>query len=319
MNYYIVELNNKISFHFAFVGMKITLPLSDGNVMALIFPTVVKEDVEEFSLYKLRSPYSFQFLNVDISSWGSINHFSNSSFPPFNEARIEAIAVESECSDSGLIKRIVDRFFYYLTIIKAGVIKYDKPKSKEKIVKSIAGAHDNLFIQLSSIINEEEPYITIDDLYFVLSNLDKDISIQYDLLNKAEEFLFTHDYRNALLNYATIVDVTLKQQIFNRITEDISFSKEAKDIVSEANGFRKFIQIMALLKIPIYRDKWIEELMKKRNKIIHEGVSTEGLDLKECRNSIFALLKFYKITFFINQSEAKEHKNLITWVNSGHK
>lgn len=298
-SYYFAEFKNKIGFSKAFSGAKIPFTTEDGIDVNLCFPVAKPQKSDEVR-YGLYSPFPFEYLNADLDDWGSINGYYNLEKPPFKEIRVKAIVVECNSENRYSVIPYLEKIISSVIAMHPDVVKDDEIDESDRFIKSFDKVGGQIEINLTSIIYEDTHYVSLSEFQFAISNLKNDLTIQYDLLSKAYRYSAIRDYRNALLSYATIIDCTLKQALYQAFNNS-KFEKEAKNAISKANGYKSFQELMALLKVPIYRNKAIDSLMSLRNKVIHEGVKVSFNDIKDCRPVILEMLDFYKVQFFVNQ------------------
>ena len=298
-SYYFAEFKNKIGFSKEFSGAKIPFTTEDGIDVNLCFPVAKPQKTNEVR-YGLYSPFPFEYLNADLDEWGSINGYYNLEEPPFREIRVKAIVVECTSGNRYAIMPYLEKIITSVEAMNPDIIKSDEIDSSYGIFKSFDKVGDCVEMNFSVNFHEGTHYVSLLEFQFAISNLKNELTIQYDLLSKAYRYSAVKDYRNALLNYATIVDCTLKQELFQALNNS-KFEKEAKNAIEKAHGYKSFQELMALLKVPIYRNKVIDSLMSLRNKVIHEGVKVYFNDIKDCRSIILDMLNFYGIQFFVNQ------------------
>lgn len=145
------------------------------------------------------------------------------------------------------------------------------------------------------------PRITLKDLTFIIRNIDKNISIQYELLNNAIKQNFLHQYRDCVLTCATIIEITLKRELIKYLKTQIISTNVIDDLVKEISGFSKIIE--KLKKYGLEYDSKICNIIKEstiscRNKIIHSGAAATKEQADAAVNHAREILKFYNVDYF---------------------
>lgn len=307
--YYILEFKRKISFSYEFSGAKIPFTLPEGINISFLFPIAVDTIRDNGSRPELISPISFDVLNVEPSSWGSINCMNHSDGMKFHEMRVHAIVIESDSEDRDYLVSNVERLFSSLVKLKPQVEKVEQVIDDHEIINSFDGAGNNIVINLRPLnFAPEEPYLTLDDFGLVLSNFQNEIRIEYDLYYWAQRYHDVSNYRSELLNYATIVDTAIQHILLEEkkkpfVENKLKVYKKKND--HKAKGYIYHKKALSVIGYPSYpKESCIDSMMVLRNKAIHSGKGITMEDVKGLSGLINDFMGFYVLNFYYNQKEA---------------
>lgn len=311
LSYYLAEFRSKLGFSRDFAGKNVHVSTADGLAYNIYFPIIQEED-DANGYSTLVSPFSPDFLNAGLDDWGSINSYRPGEHPPYREIRVGAVVVESESKERSRIRKSVERLWASLIALHPEAVKEDSKDDINACLCSFNQVGDNIVLDVSICAYPDDIHISVNDFLLAKANINNDLTIQYDLLSKAHRYGVLGDFRNALLNYATIIDVTLRQTITHVIKTDGTYDAEAEEAVNNAHGYRDFKRLLALTKTPIFKNAGIDNIMKKRNRVIHEGEHVTLDDINGMLDTIINLLMFYNIPFFIGQVKYDEEE-LSSW------
>lgn len=300
---YLAILKNKILFEEGFHGMEIPFNWNNGSKGCIYFP-IQREKTSE-----LQNPITDYKPGFEFGDWGNIfpsaKDKEGKEYPP--TMLVGGIVIEFDESNYFKVNSDFIRSFTNNLISKICIVNPLAASNRNTADASNYVAHivrlDDAFAMdevINQFTNSIYP-ITLKQWELICDNINNSPTIQYDLMHKAFNYNIDNDYRNELLCYATIVDITLKQILQKKI-ESEDFEKEAKDSIKKCSGYQDFLKNMALLKIPIYRSEKIDSLMSMRNKVIHEGVYKGNPITGEHLNGYyFEMLKFleeYHVNYF---------------------
>lgn len=307
--YFLLEFKRKISFSHEFSGTKIPFTLPDGKNISILFPIAIDTKRDNGSRSELISPISFDILNAKPESWGSINNMNHSDGMKFHEMRVKSIVIESDSEDRDYLLYNVERLFSSLVKLKPQVEKIEHFINDHEIIDTFDEVGNNIIINLgSSDFAPVEPYLSLDDIGLALGNFQNEIRIEYDLNYWAQKYHDVGNYRNELLNYATIVDTAIqfilreekKKPSVKKIIE--SYEKKNKH---KTKGYFYYKNALYAIDYPSFpHEMEIDNMMALRNKAIHSGIRISVDNVNGLADLINNFMRFYVLTFYYNQKEA---------------
>lgn len=250
--------------------------------------------------------------DYDSSYWGKLVCFRGLNNIP--DLRIGALTIDvlsEQYLDANKIKLLenylgnaVDRAVSVIMLKDESCVFVNKNVSEYANVSNVETAYrqENGIIFAGAIklyVDLKNDKIDHNLLYELCRNAGNELSIQYQMLSEIKEYLSKDDYRSCILHASTIVETTLLQQVDAYIG---SFSSNViSDFVHQKiSGYHSYDFFYKHNIIQKYNDKNINETMKIRNKVIHEGLKPTREQAKTAYNAIFGFLDFYKIPIFTN-------------------
>lgn len=274
----------------------------------------VKQPYLDYPSITFHHPIEWEKVGSDCDSsyWGDVACYKGPNYIPVLRIRALTIDVLSEQylnTDKIQLLEIylgkaVDRAISVLMIKDKSCILANNDSSKFANVSKVESAYlqENGSL-ISGMINL---YSDIGDnmidhnlLYELCRNAGNELSIQYQMLSEIKEYLSKNDYRSCILHASTIVETTLLQQVDTYI--DSFSSNVISDFVHQKiSGYHSYDFFYRHNIIQKYNDKNINETMKIRNKVIHEGLKPTREQAENAYNAIIGFLEFYKIPIFTN-------------------
>lgn len=92
------------------------------------------------------------------------------------------------------------------------------------------------------------------------------------MLGNARMNLSRHDFRAAVLNCATSVEVMLKKMVADYFTSTYTTGELQEYVMKQADGYSKLLELCKKLKISLSGMTYVQEsIMKVRHRVIHGG------------------------------------------------
>lgn len=307
--YFLLQFKRKISFSYEFSGAKIPFILPGGINISFLFPIAFDRVRNNGSRPELISPISFDILNAEPESWGSINNMNYSDGMKFHEMRVKSVVIESDCEDRESLLSAVERISSSLVKLKPQVEKMEHIVNDHEIISSFDEVGETAVINLSPMnFAPAEPYLSLDDFGLVLSNIENEIRIEYDLYYWAQKYHDVENYRSELLNYATIVDTAIQSILLEekkKPTVRDLFEDYARKNKNKTKGYCYYKKALSAIGYPSFpKEKCIDNMMSLRNKAIHSGKRIDRQVVQGLSDLIYDFMRFYVLIFYYNQKEA---------------
>lgn len=206
------------------------------------------------------------------------------------------------------IRHKIEKCLDIIYFIKPGALRTENLSITSLISDFVSASYDEIkqsfkptFECSLSIELYPTPRITLKDLILIIKNIDKDISIQYELLSNAIKHQIMHQYRDCVLTSATIIEITLKRELIKYLKTQITSTRVIDDLVKEITGFSKIIE--KLKKYGVRYDSKICNIIKDstilcRNKIIHSGENATREQAVTAVQHAHEILEFYHVDYF---------------------
>jgi len=216
--------------------------------------------------------------------WGYVSEF------PTGNSRINAIQLIFELSSyekfyeiGNKIKIELDKLIPYvlelIEIIKKTIYLKDDDspyvdyhlaiRNKENKLRTAT----NLPIHLYSTIYRDKDYIKKSELLFALKRayLKKEIKTEYKLQHSGRKSFLKGDYRRAILDSATAVEIAFTNLILKEL-ETIGKPQFTKKLLGKFRALGGRYELIKLLKIPVPKHNYNKDLIDPRNDTVHKGV-----------------------------------------------
>ena len=314
----IVKFKESINIDKVFLGKRIPFRLSEDIVGEILFPIFKKNHVTgDLQNQILLKDFGFELGN----NFGEVAFNNNEASHPFifklNSMAFflySSISVDhnhyQEIKDKILEK--IEHFWDVIKIISPHVVNKNLPAINSEYIlefqmigtnsdKSNIGAFylDPIVFEICPRENMFNP----EAFFFALKNSEKKISLQYILKKQVLYYSNNEDYRGAILNYATIIEITLKDEI-KKILKDKNEKGTIDYLIKNSDSLTKLSRVfneLHLGKIKLY--KAIEKIMNIRNKTIHGRYSPTKEEFNESTITINIFLKEYNVPLFENDNE----------------
>lgn len=163
-----------------------------------------------------------------------------------------------------------------------------------KIDHGIAGS-----ISINFTVPKEE--VTLKEFLYVYRNITKNISLQYELISDVYRCVKRNEYREVILNCATIIEKTFKEQIKAYLNKENTSDIIKEHILKTADGFGKILKVMNKFGIPSYFCAQIKKsTIDIRNKVIHGGYFPSKEEVDQAIKDAILIVNQYNVPIFID-------------------
>ena len=207
------------------------------------------------------------------------------------------------------LERLTSKFIKCISLIKPNAIIWSLAR-EEEYVEAIDEAYLRktvdknvwtplIFLDPYGLINREE--LTINEFWGIFRKLSKDISLQYELLADTIQCKIRYEYREAVLNCATIIEKTLKDQIRLYLNLQKTADNITEFILKSADGFDKILKAMKKFGLSVDNCNDIKDrTIFIRNRVIHGGYFPTKEEVERAIEDARLILKQYNVPLFID-------------------
>ena len=305
--YGVLDFDNEFYFSGDVLGSCIETKLKNIKIK-LHFPLLnpnIKEQLKNsgFHSKNITAPsVYFPTLNPDID-WGQLFSYPNITVQ-INHVILEILDVSENFEQTIFtnIDNFLDLVFKYCKIISRKIYTNDNKTIKASGSLHLYSINENnvskikntylkncIEINMSHIDNN----VTLENLSLAIkyASLDKDLPLEYQLILKSYYDLENSDYRGAVINANTALEVTLSKKILLSL-ESISFPNSENLLKSFQMVSRKF-ELLKLLNIDIPTSDYSNKIINPRNNAVHKG---DFLN-KEIASTVISEVEKYLDTF----------------------
>lgn len=141
------------------------------------------------------------------------------------------------------------------------------------MINTVTNKDEGIAASINFLITDPSEEVSIEEFFKIYRNINRLISLQHSLLADTERCLARGEYREVVLNCATIIEKTLKEEIISYLDKEQTGENIKKQILKHANGYNKTRKLLEDFKITIDIDYNIISTgtIDIRNKVIHGG------------------------------------------------
>ena len=207
------------------------------------------------------------------------------------------------------IERVISKFIKCVSIIHPSSIKWSYAKEEGYIEPidsySLVDTGTNEDYGITAHINIEfrgtAHELTIEEFVQIYRNINKDISLQHTLLADVKRCLARCEYREVVLNCATIIEITLKEQIEAYLDKQGTADDIKKYVLKSADGFSKILEIMKKFGISTDNCGTIKQgTADIRNRVIHGRHFPTKEEADQAIKDAKLIMKQYNVPLFID-------------------
>lgn len=299
---------HSVSLEGSFIGKRIPILLLGKYNGYVLFPISGEEEFE----YHLFEPHIEGVESND--NCGECSHSDTKLYPHFSSVCF--LLDIDEINDNKItleviaeIERLTSKFVKLASLINPDSIKWSLARAEE-YVEAIIVAHRHTKLDKKEwtplvhlcpygIINSKE--LTITEFWEIFRNLYKEIPLQYELLADTYQCKVRYEYREAILNCATIIEKTLKEQIGAYLDKENTTSIIKEHILKSADGFNKILEVMKKFGIPSDNCGAIKKgTIDIRNRVIHGGLFPTKEEVEQAIEDAKLIIKQYNVPLFID-------------------
>ena len=309
------DLKHSIFVEEAFLGKKVPIKLLNKYEGAILFPILRPGD----NTFDLITPRFDQMIcqeqcgdvSKDILPSGKqVLH------PKFDRVCIIANIIDIETSDKNQttnfiineIEKYISKYIKCICLIHPLAIGWSYVR-EEGYVEPIKSYHAKWlnkgnwggFISLSILPRMDDNALSTQEFFQIHRNITRNISLQYELLSDVYRCVERKEYREVILNCATIIEKTLKEQIGAYLDKENTTSVIKEHILKSADGFKKILEVMKKFGIPSDNCGTIKKgTIDIRNRVIHGGHFPIREEVEQAIEDAKLIIKQYNIPLFID-------------------
>ena len=148
----------------------------------------------------------------------------------------------------------------------------------------------------------EKDEMSTKEFFDIYRDIQKNISLQYELLADVERCLVREEFREVVLNCATIIEKTLKNQISEYLDRIHTTAEDKTSILKRLDGLNKILKAMREYVLPI--DACIPKIQTGtihiRSRVIHGGYFPTKEEVEQAIKDARLILKQYNVPLFID-------------------
>lgn len=260
-------LGRSFSFNYACATITVTLP------------SVIRKN----GFLELGIPGLMDNYGVDAGDWGKINSYWHIDKPEPVDAWISTALVK--CSEKDQHKKVsiqipemAKKVVYALQILNPDAIRIPNDEVPNVIcdVKTSVEIKEDgkpqAMLKIASVFDDRKGRLSFGEIKTAIQNADKVISAPYEMLGNAQMNISRHDWRAAVLNCATAIEVMIKKKIMAYFDESSVPLELQEHVLKQADGLPKLKDLCKSLSISLTGLPNVQdEIMKIRHRVIHSG------------------------------------------------
>ena len=149
--------------------------------------------------------------------------------------------------------------------------------------------------KFATLIDDRKGRLSASDILKAIKNVNKAVSVPYDMLGNAQMNMSRHDTRAAVLNCATAIEVMLKKRIIAYFDSNAVPTCLKDHVLKKADGYRKLKDLCKSLSISLAGMPNVQvDVMEIRHRVIHGGripTFEEANTALECTRKTLAVMK----------------------------
>lgn len=301
--YILIPFNCEVLIDSKLLGKTITLYRGLDKYIKIVFPKIKDLDTKE-----LCSGIPFEQPTFDISSWGTIRGIISGRDTTTKIISISAVWCICDIKFLDITKTIGKDAEWILRSLQAlspQCIFFNDFDTSRLVNEPIYAYFDhkevrrrgclaNNCIQLPPL---KPHFIELRQIKEVLKNFGKSINLPYELLLSAHQEMHINNYRNAILNCASAIEVALKKYIYSYIDSETDNDSLKQYILKKIDGFSKIEDFLSKNNLKRHNNE-IKDFMILRNRVIHGGYMPTKSDATDFINLIKEILVIYQVPHF---------------------
>ena len=294
------------------LGKTIPIKIQDKYEGDILLPILKPGD----NMFELVAPYIDRMIYQEVCGKVSKNMIQDrTTLHPIIHSVFLGINLKEEVSKSHQIIQIIkeielyaSKFLKCVSLIHPSAIKWSYARedgyvepinfyhTKQKTDQKWTG-HVNVNVDSSDGANE----LSHNDFFVIYKGLNKDITLQYELLSDIYRCFERNEYREVILNCTTIIEITLKEQIEIYLDKLGTADDIKKYILKSTDGFNKILE--AMKKFGIFTDNCgaiKQGTVDVRNRVIHGRHIPTTEEAEQAVEDAKLIMKQYNVQLFIN-------------------
>ena len=281
---FFVNLNDMFAVEGRLLGKRIRIHSSDEYVLTIIIPALVRKG----DILDLRIPGALSKYRTDLEEWGRLNRHPiiDKVFDEIDRVDAWISSVIVECFGEKLdavpsasdIESMGNNLIHALQIINPTAVRMFSDHhytnlcevSTEVSLGDDGGYQPAFYI--TSSYDDREGRVSFADFKQAIRNVNKSVSMPYEMLDNARVNLSRRDTRSAVLHCATAIEVALKKLTVSYLDVTVTDNSLKEYILRQADGYSKLVDLCKRCSVSLESLPNVKEaVMDIRNRVIHGG------------------------------------------------
>ena len=299
---YLIELEERFAIDGWLAGKRISFRFSDSSYITIVVPSIIRN--EQF--FEVGIPNIGDYRMDVVDDWGRIENFGYQERADTLVIWISKVLVllfEEEPSNGELCRLIQERgqkLIHALQVINPDSIRISSIDVPNHLCRvrfctwlNTEGGY-NLNLSRPTIEDDRTGFLSVSELMRAIRNQGKTISLAYELLDNARINITHNDYRAAVLNCATAIEIPLKRELSLFLDEATTSSCLKDFVLSKADSYSRQKDLCKKFAIPVGAHTDAQRLVFDiRHKVIHGGYRPtyqEATNAFQCTNKVLLSL-----------------------------
>ena len=272
-----VNLAERYAIDWRLLGRHFSFRNEESHI-TIVFPSVI----QRFGFPELGVPGLMKEYNVDEDNWGNIKSYDRLDKPESIDAWVSTVFVECYTNkpkvNAAWIENQAKHIVYALQIINPDAIRIpsdEVPNVLCKVKTFLEFKEDGLprpCIKIATVYDERKGRLTFHELKTAIKNVNKAVSAPYEMISNAQINLSRHDWRAAVLNCATAIEVMVKKKVMVYFDVAAVPDELREHVLKQADGYKRLRDLCNSLSISLAGMPNVEnDIMKVRHRVIHGG------------------------------------------------
>lgn len=315
-----VNLSDMFAIEGRMLGKRISFRPSDECVLTIVIPTIVRKG----DLLTMSVPDALDKYGIDCDNWGMWNRYTPNNDVKTFVACVSSIIVEIAGNNmdamptSSEIHSKGNDVIHALQIINPDAVRMYSNKtsvdlceiSAEVVVGADGKAQPEIHVPFS--IDKKEGRLTFVNVKHAIKNVNKPVTMPYEMLNHARVNLSRYDTRSAVLHCATAIEVVFKKLVITRLDAIVADESLKEFVLKQADGYTKLVELCKKCSISLAGLPNVKEtVINVRNRVIHGGYVPTRQEAKVAYDNTRQTLSVLKTPMF-------EEPDDNSWILDGH-
>lgn len=304
---FFVNLSDMFAIEGRLLGKHISIRPSDEYVLTIVIPTIVRKG----DLLVMSVPDAMDKYGIDCDNWGTWNRYASINDVKTFDACVSSLIVESSGNNMDAmltgseIHSKGNDVVHALQIINPDAVRLYSNKtsvdlceiSAEVVVGVDGRVQPEIHVPFS--IDKKEGRLTFANVKHALKNVNKPVTMPYEMLDNARISLSRHDTRSAVLHCATAIEVVFKKLVINRLDAFVADESLKDYVLKQADGYSKLVELCKKCSISLVGVPNVKEtVVDIRNRVIHGGYVPTHQEAKVAYNNTRQALAVLKTPMF---------------------
>lgn len=281
---FFVNLSDMFAVEGRLLGKRIRIHSSDEYVLTIVIPSLVRKG----DILDLCIPGALYKYRTNQEEWGRLNRHPiiDKVFDEIDRVDAWISTVIVECfgekldvvSSASDIESMGNNLVHALQIINPDAVRMYSDHhctSLCEVSTEVSLGDDGRFqpaFYFTSSFDDREGQVSFADLKQAIRNVNKSVSVPYEMLDNARVNLSRRDTRSAVLHCATAIEVALKKLTVSYLDVTVTDNSLKEYILRQADGYSRLVDLCKRCSISLEGLPDVKEtVMDIRNRVIHGG------------------------------------------------